>query len=222
VPPAPPRFPRLRFATLLDLLFELLAPSRCAACGENPPVARTFCAACGAPTAPAPAELEGVPLVVAGPYEPPLSLAIGRLKFEGHSELAPPLASLLAPAARGLALAGASLCVPVPLHPKRLVERGYDQAALLARALARAARLPCAPRLLARVRATEQQARLGREERADNVRGAFRVVSHLSAARVVLVDDVVTTGRTVSACVAALRDSGHEIAGVLALARAGG
>jgi ComF family protein len=208
-------------ARVLEPLLDLLAPRECAACGEAPERARIFCERCGEPGVVGAASIAGVPLVVAGAYEPPLSLAIGRFKFEGHSELAENLAVLVETAARHFAQAGAELCAPVPLHPKRLAERGYDQAALLARAIARSAGLGFAPRLLERARATDQQARLGRDARSENVRGAFRVAPRSKAARVVLVDDVVTTGATLAACIEVLKAKDCEVAGALALARAG-
>ena len=204
------------FAPLLDLL----APLECAACGAAPNGA-TFCAACGHPRAVPSSDVSGVPVAVAGAYEPPLSTAITRYKFEGRSELAPRLGALLAPACASFALARSDLCVPVPLHPRRLVERGYDQAALLAAAVARSSGVRFVPRLLERARATEQQARLGRTDRAGNVRGAFRIAGPLPRGRVVLVDDVVTTGSTLAACVEVLRARGCEVVGALALARAG-
>jgi ComF family protein len=210
-----------RVVRVLEPVLDLLAPRECAACAEPPKRARTFCARCGEPGVVAPALISGIPLVVAGAYEPPLSLAIGRFKFEGHSELAANLAALLDTAARRFAQAGAEWCAPVPLHPKRLAERGYDQAALLARAIARSAGLRCAPRLLERARATNQQARLGRDARSENVHGAFRVAPRSKPARVLLVDDVVTTGATLAACIEALKAKGCEVTGALALARAG-
>jgi ComF family protein len=120
-----------------------------------------------------------------------------------------------------LALAKHDYCVPVPLHATRLVERGYNQAALLARRLAAHTGMRCVPRLLERTRVTDQQARLGRDERGANMRDAFRVRARPPAGRVLLVDDVVTTGATLAACIEALCVAGCEVAGAVALARAG-
>ncbi|HEY3497336.1 MAG TPA: phosphoribosyltransferase family protein [Polyangiaceae bacterium] len=211
----------LRHAPSIATLLDVLAPRECAACGVPLTTGEAFCGACGRPRSVAPGEVAGVPLWVAGAYEPPLSLAIGRFKFERHAELAPRLAALLASSLSALALAPGDVFVPVPLHPRRLVERGFDQAALLAAALARATRTRFAPRLLERARATEQQARLGRDERSANVGGAFRPRARAPAGRVVLVDDVVTTGATIGACIAALEGAGCKMAGAVALARAG-
>jgi ComF family protein len=209
-------------------LLGLLAPSSCSACGEaleaggfgeEPAV---FCDACGLPLPPSALDIDGVPVVAAGDYAPPLSLAIKRFKFDGHPELARPLSSLLEPAARGLGLGKKDVWVPVPLHRARLVERGYNHAALLARALAKRTRSEARPLLLERLRDTSQQARLDRDARVENTVGAFALRGPLSGRRAVLVDDVVTTGATVRACLTAFREGGIEVVAVVALAHASG
>jgi ComF family protein len=201
-------------------LGALLFPRECAACPSPAGSASAFCRACGEPIAYPDDLLGGVPLASAGRYAPPLSIAIARLKFEERSDLVGPLAGLLVPALRPLALTAGDAFVPVPLHRARLVERGYNQAALLARALARATGASFAPRVLERTRRTEQQALLGREARRDNVSDAFVVRRRWTGGRVVLVDDVVTTGATALACIEALRAQDAEPIFVLALARA--
>ena len=113
--------------------------------------------------------------------------------------------------------------VPVPLHPLRLAERGYNQAALIARELSRIQGARVDARRLYRVRHTEQQAKRDRSGRAQNVAQAFRARSRASAPatqprRLVLVDDVVTTGATLSACIQALRAAGDEVVGCVAVA----
>jgi ComF family protein len=111
--------------------------------------------------------------------------------------------------------------VSVPLARRRRIERGYDQAALLADALARAAGRPRARRALARVRETPPQVGRSRAERARNVAGAFAASARDVAGRdVVLVDDVVTTGATADAAAQALRRAGARSVVVVALARA--
>jgi len=186
-----------------------------------PACARLFDAPAPGPGAPS-AQVDGLPLIVAGPYEPPLSTAIGRFKFQGRADLAAQLVSLLSPRVSPLDLAPTDAWVPVPLHRERLVERGYNQAALVARRLARETGASFAPRVLERRRATEQQALLGRGARMANVQGAFVVTRPWTGGRVVLVDDVVTTGATLAACVSALRARGAEVVGAVALARAAG
>lgn len=126
--------------------------------------------------------------------------------------------------AAGSELVGsAELIVPVPLNWRRLWQRKYNQAALLAYTLARETGLPCAPEALKRARATKPQMRLSRAERLKNVRGAFRVASaHLprvEGKHILLVDDVLTTGATAGACALALMDAGAKQVDVLALAR---
>src|SRR5262249_55026611 len=109
--------------------------------------------------------------------------------------------------------------VPVPLHFERLVERGFNQSALVANGLARALNGRAYPRALQRARETVQQAKLGRVERLANLRDAFTVRA-LPQRSLVLVDDVVTTGATASSCVAALRAAGASVLAVVALAHA--
>jgi ComF family protein len=149
--------------------------------------------------------------------------AIHALKFRGHRALARPLADLVAEAPPpGLPVAGVDLLVPVPLHPQRRAQRGFNQAELLARRLARRWGKPHRADVLARVRLTRPQTELAPEERRANVRGAFLVRRpELVAGRhVLLVDDVLTTGATVEACVLALREAGAGPVGVVTVARA--
>lgn len=205
----------------LSSLLALLAPERCAACGNRFDGRACFCAACGAPEPCADAELEGVPVYAAGRYAPPLSDAIRRFKFEGHPELAIRLAPLVLPRVSALALTARDTLVPVPLHPTRLVERGYNQSALLANALSRGTRARVVPRALVRDKRTEQQARLGRDTRRENVGNAFSVEVPIPDGRVVLVDDVITTGETARACLASLLHTRCDVVAIVALARAG-
>lgn len=117
-----------------------------------------------------------------------------------------------------------ALVVPVPLAPARERERGYNQSALLARALAARWALPAAGDLLYRTRATRTQTRLTPGERLANVRGAFRASdgapARVRGAHVVLVDDVVTTCATLNACAAALFDAGARIVSFATFGRA--
>jgi ComF family protein len=111
--------------------------------------------------------------------------------------------------------------VSVPLHPKRLAERGFDQSALLARSVAQRLLVPWAPRALARTRETAQQASLDRDARAENVASAFRCrdAESVVGRRVLLIDDVRTTGSTLSACIRALRIAGARSVNTMVLAR---
>jgi len=112
------------------------------------------------------------------------------------------------------------LLIPVPLHPKREQERGFNQATLLAKEVGRGYGLPVGRRLLRRVRATEAQ-RGARKEREANVKGAFRVdrPEKVNGRRVLLIDDVFTTGATVSECAKALMAAGAAEVGIYTLAR---
>lgn len=199
-------------------LLDALAPPRCVAC--DAPSVSAFCEQCGEPTrAPRSTLLETVPLVVAGSYEPPLSTAIVRFKYEGRAELSRRLARLLEPGFGGLRLSSATAIVPVPLHPRRLVLRGYNQAALLARELTRGRDLHYAPRLLIRTRETESQVGKLQSARRANTAGAFEL-REPGPKNAVLVDDVLTTGSTVRACAQALARGGVQLVGVVVLAQA--
>lgn len=200
-------------------VLEALAPSLCAACDE--PARGAFCDVCaGVATRAAAARcFAGVPLVVVGGYAPPLSTAIVRFKYEGRAELSRSLSRLLLPSLVGLALPPDTVLVPVPLHPRRLATRGYNQAALLAQELGRSSGLPCRPRLLSRTRETARQVGKARDARLTNTADAFEVRQR-GARRAVVVDDVVTTGATVRACAQALARAGVELCAVVALAEA--
>ncbi len=152
-------------------------------------------------------------------YEGVLEQAIHLYKYRRRPTLAVPLAKLaLVWADR---LPPADLVMPVPLHPSRLREREFNQALLLADRIACSLGLPLAFEYLMRVRATRPQTELDRTERARNVRRAFAVreTADLKGRRVLLVDDVLTTGATVNECARALRRAGVKAVSVLTLAR---
>jgi ComF family protein len=206
-------------ATVLDVL----APQRCAACEALHPRATGYCQECGEPEAllDVACHIEGVPVFAGARYAEPISSAIHRFKYENAPELGRVLASL---SVRGIDLLGieaGDVWVPVPLHPLRLAERGYNQSALLARELSRVTRGPVDSRRLRRLRNTEQQAKRDRRGRSQNVADAFAARARARRRRVVLVDDVVTTGATLGACIAALRAAGDEVVGCVAAAYAG-
>jgi ComF family protein len=143
---------------------------------------------------------------------------VQHLKYRGARSLARPLAELLA--AR-YAFPADALLAPVPLHPARLRTRGYNQAALLARGLARRRGLALAPRLLERTRPTAEHAHLDAAARRHNVQGAFRVRPSpaLAGRTVVLVDDVLTTGATADACARVLVAGGATAVHVFTVGR---
>ncbi len=209
---------------LASLAAGLLAPPRCAACDAPLGRATALCPTCAgtvrrAPVAAARGPIEVV--VAAALYGGAVEVAVRRLKYDKRPDLARPLGHLVRAALRDAGVR-ADVVVPVPLHPRRLAERGYNQAALLAAHVADELDAPHAARALARVRPTLQQARCDRDARLANVDGAFaaRPGAVLSGLRVALVDDVITTGATLSACAGALRAAGAASVVAVVLARA--
>lgn len=152
-------------------------------------------------------------------YEGQLREALHALKFSGRRALAGPLAELAAEQCRASLPSGIEALIPVPLARERERERGFNQAALLARRIGRRLGVPIRPRWLARLRATRPQSDLSAAERRANVRGAFRASPRVAGRHVLVVDDILTTGATLDACARALRDAGAFRVGVLTVAR---
>lgn len=234
-------------ASLLPLLYV----ARCAACDRRVPPDQPLCDGCAlsleplgcacprcaeplaGPVAVACARCRRAPppfeaLVAPWRYGGELAAALRRLKLQKVPELARELAPLLAPFLAASVQAGAiDTVIPVPLHRRRLASRGFNHAQLLAREALRFARLdaPLDPLTLLRVRPTPSQTGLGAAARAANVAGAFAVVPRrrpaIDGRRVLLVDDIATTGATLAAATRALLQAGASGVVAFVAARAG-
>lgn len=203
------------------LALELVGPSFCVECGVPLGGPALLCIPCGSSVGgPIQGTVGGTPTIALGRYDGPVGTAVRKLKYEGRTDLAMPIAALLAPAIGDLPVEGPCTLIPVPLHPLRLAERGYNQSALLARELGRARGWAVQPRALERSRVTAQQALLPRDRREENTRGAFRLTARVTGA-VVLVDDVVTTGATALACGDVLTRGGARVVVIVSVARGG-
>lgn len=218
---------------LLRGLLELALPPSCASCGVAGPASAVLCARCDArlPRLASGGAFAGTasPLAAccaAVAYQGDVEDWIQRFKYprRGWRGLDPaPLGvvrQLVLEAARAAPGPSPASIVPVPLHPRRLRERGFNPAALLARSIARELRCRFDATLLVRVRDTPSQTGLDRRARRANVRGAFQVRPGVRAPRVVwLVDDVVTTGSTLIECARALRRAGARQVVAVCVAR---
>ena len=220
------------------MLLDLLLPLRCLGCGREgdlicppccqslPRVKLPLCQRCGATTGegnlcPAcishPLTIDGIRSVFL--YQGTVRQAILQLKYKHLKVVATLLAQLLAEFLRSYPLKGEML-VPVPLHPRRLRERGYNQASLLARELGKSISLPVVEDTLVRVRDAVPQARTGSAiERRRNVQDAFACHKGLEGKQILLVDDVCTTGATLDACSSALKAAGATSVWALTVAR---
>ncbi|MBI4459916.1 MAG: ComF family protein [Acidobacteria bacterium] len=157
-----------------------------------------------------------------GPYEGTLQALIQRFKYDGLRPLARPLGKFLVDAARRLNASSWDLILPVPLHRRRQRQRGFNQAALLAAQASKFLGVPVGSRDCVRIRDTRPQTGLRAGERRKNVAGAFHVPhpDRIRALRVLLLDDVLTTGATANACAQALLEAGAQGVWVATLARA--
>lgn len=206
-------------------------PAPCVGCGrEGPPI----CVACVPALDARLAVRSGVPIGLPGELPEPLlqlewcasfrgvtRAALHAIKYGGEQRLADPLGAAIARRWRAVGV-GAELVVNVPVHADRERQRGYDQAALIARRAARDLALPFAP-ALRRARATIAQFDLDRRDRARNVKNAFivdpRHAPAIPGRWILLVDDVVTTGATLAACATALHDAGALGVSAITVAR---
>jgi len=198
---------------------HLIADPSCARCGIPFAVPMEACALCADC-------LDHPPLYdrarAALVYDEVVGRLVHHLKYHDRMLGLPRYAQWLEQVGAPL-LAQSDCIVPVPLHWRRLMSRRYNQAAWLAYALAGRTGLPCLPGLLRRIRPTDPQARKNRAERLRAIQYAFCVPprrrAQVAGKRVLLVDDVMTTGATMSACASALKEAGAANVSALALAR---
>lgn len=157
-------------------------------------------------------------MIVFGDYEGTLKEAIHYMKFHGRKKLARRLGQLLST----LDIPSVEAIIPVPLSKKRLIQRGFNQSYLLSMPVSEKLTLPLLDDLLLKTRDTPPQSLLTREERLKNQKGSFKVNSKYKRipSRVVLVDDVVTTGATLNECARILKKEGVKEVYVITLARA--
>ena len=234
-------------AHLPRLALDIALPTLCVSCRE-PVDGEGVCAACWAKLSfiePPYCPRLGIPFVydpgpellsmeaIANPpayrraraavrYDDVARTLVHSLKYQDRTDLAPAMGRWMARAGREL-LDGADMLVPVPLHWRRAWRRRYNQSGALARVIERQAGVRVRGEVLRRVRATEQQIGLSRAQRATNVQGAFQVSadrqSEVQGRRIVLIDDVLTSGATVDACARALLRARAAQVDVLVFAR---
>lgn len=212
------------FARWCARCLDFVIPFGCAACDAPVRSSVVWCDTCASGLVPAAGSMSrpigSVVVISAHAYVGPVQHAIHRFKFSGRADLASRLARDVAAALKPCALASDTLVVPVPLSQQRLVERGYNQSALLAGCIARQLELTHRPRGLMRLHDGRHQVGANKAERAEQVSDAFQAGSRsIDQKDVILVDDVMTTGATVNACLRALTAAGARVVLVATVAR---
>ena len=191
---------------------ERIEGARCVSCGETVGAKYATCASCA--IAPPPLDR----LLPVYRYQGAARSAILALKFRSLKSIAPIMARPMS--LQPLVTRGDVDCiVPVASHAKRIRERGYNQAALLAREIASITEILLVERGLRKVRHTPSQVDLNSEERSNSVRGAFESEFDFSGAHVMLVDDVATTGSTLMSCASALKRANASRVSALTFAK---
>jgi ComF family protein len=205
---------------LFEGLLDLLAPARCAACNSLlNGIGAPFCPACSPLLEWLEPDAVGLPYRALFRYGGPAADAIRRLKYEGSSEIA----SALGPALTEAVLdwqTKLDAVTAIPLSPRKLRVRGYNQSGLLARQVARGLGLPFQPRWLTRVREGQRQVGQTRHARLAQARGAFAASPQVSGRAVLLLDDVRTTGATLDEAGRVLEQAGASAVYRLVLAEA--
>ncbi len=200
---------------MLQRLLNIALPSQCPLCGGGlEGIERGICTECSQALRP---QIEGN-LLHLGAYHGRLERAVRALKFARARAIAHPMAAALA---RGLRQSHwrVDAFVPVPLHQTRAFERGYNQAQVLAQALSSCTQTPTL-NALRRTRATKRQARLEKPDRVENIRDAFDVIKSVQNLEIVLVDDVHTSGATLSEATLKLIEAGATRVRMIVIARA--
>ncbi len=231
--------------TWLSALEPLILPPTCLLCGAAGAAGRDLCAGClgdlprnrtACPRCATPLSASQTGLCdrcraqppefdrafVPFRYQPPVDFLIVRLKFSGRLASARLLGELFAAALAERGDPPPDCIVPVPLHPRRLRERGFNQSLELARAAARRFGIPLWINGLRRVRHTLPQTRLDAHQRQTNPLGAFALGTPPPGSRIALMDDVVTTASTIAECARVLRAGGTTDIEIWAIGRAGG
>lgn len=200
---------KTKVALLKARILDLLYPQglKCALCGKEALTREGVCESCRheiqvCSRKELPEEFDGFAASLL--YNEALRKTIHRFKYNGETHLAGFLArSIIIPEQWNI-----DLIIPVPLYPKRLRKRGYNQSELLAHEISRRIGTAVDASMLRRIRDTETQTELSEKERRENVKGAFAVKVKCVGKRILLIDDVCTTGSTMSECAAMLRKAG--------------
>ena len=209
----------IRWADLGREAIRWIYPDRCELCRRiDRPALCDDCRSLLAPLEePVRRNFAGNPLDLSAsvyPFEGVSGRAVKLLKYSRATSLAEPLAGLLYQAAQALTIPEHDFVVPVPIHWSRQCKRGFNQSEMLCEAFPTEV---VSPELLSRIRRTRPQVGLTREERMTNLRGAFKASPLVRSARILLVDDVTTSGGTAMACAEALKSEGATWVGALTL-----
>ena len=229
----------VNFRNLVGSILDWIYPPACVSCGEPgkllcddcfsklPPVGAHYCSKCGKPlkegrlcrlcnASDFSFECSRAPYL----YDGPAAAMIKKLKYNGCLSLVPILSDLLKEYWDGLDWK-IDLVIPVPLSEQRRAQRGFNQSELIGKAFSAKAGLTCLPRALMKCRHTSTQVGLNREERRENLKGAFAAEDILvRGKRVLLLDDVMTTGSTFAECSAVLLNAGARSVNCLSVATA--
>ncbi len=233
------------FKGLAGAVLDFVYPPYCCLCGSRlqegervvcedcwekvKPLQGPFCPKCGYPIKP---DVEGCLMCqqrgwsfhrvgVLSNFQSPVQQLVHLLKYKGKRSVGTRLGAMLSQVLQDRPQwQGADLIIPVPLHKSRLRERGYNQSLLVAKALSEKLQKPLRPELLMRKRNTRSQTKLDVAQRVENVSGAFQVnhPEEIWGRRIILVDDVITTGATADACSRSLLDAGAKEVLVAAVA----